>query len=53
MAGFDSLETQMSKLGKFKTGKCYLYIKKLEDVHMPTLKKLIERSVKQVAKLYG
>ena len=35
----------MAKLGKFKTAKYCLYIKKLSDVHLPTLKELIVRGV--------
>lgn len=38
----------MSKLGKYKTGKGCLYIRRLEDIHMPTLKKLLEHSLKRV-----
>jgi hypothetical protein len=39
----------MEQLGKHKTskGSC-LYIKRLDDVHLPTLKKLIKESVKQL-----
>lgn len=36
----------LKKLGKHKTGKGCLYIKSLDDVDMPTLKKLVQRSVK-------
>lgn len=36
----------LRKLGKHKTGKVCLYINRLEDVHLPTLKKLIQLSVK-------
>ena len=35
----------LEKLGKHKIGKSCLYIKKLEDVHIPTLKKLIKRAI--------
>lgn len=38
----------LDKLGKYTTGGACLYIKKLSDVDMPTLKKLIAESVKQV-----
>jgi len=37
----------LNRLGKFKTGKSCLYIKKLADIDLPTLKKLVERSVPQ------
>ena len=45
MLGFDEFPALMDKLGKYKTGKCCLYLKSLDDIHRPTLKKLIERSV--------
>ncbi len=48
MAGFDGYVELMEKLGKYKTGKSCLYVKKLEDIHMPTLKKLIKQSYKYV-----
>ena len=35
----------LKKLGKHKTGKGCLYIKKLADVDLPTLKKLIKQSL--------
>jgi hypothetical protein len=37
----------LSKLGKHSTGKGCLYIKRLADVDLPTLKKLINASVKR------
>ena len=40
----------LEKLGKHKTGKGCLYIKKLEDVHLPTLKKIIAAGVKAAKK---
>jgi hypothetical protein len=46
-AGSDEQQALWANLGKFKTGKGCLYIKKLEDVHLPTLKKIIAQSVKQ------
>src|SRR5690606_18617562 len=50
--GFNKYEDLMSKLGKYKTSVSCLYIKKLEDVDEKILKKLIERSVKDVKKKY-
>jgi len=46
MGGFDRYKDLLARLGKFKTGEGCLYIKRLEDVHQPTLKKLIRESVK-------
>ena len=34
----------LEKLGKHKIGKSCLYLKKLEDAHLPTLKKLIKKA---------
>ena len=43
-AGNDEL---LQKLGKHSTGKSCLYIKWLDDVDLPTLKKLIKQSYKE------
>jgi uncharacterized short protein YbdD (DUF466 family) len=48
MAGFDDYDALLEKLGKHSTGKSCLYIKRLSDVHQPTLKKLIQQSVKHM-----
>ena len=45
MSEFSRYEEILNKLGKYKTGKCCLYIKKLEDVEIPALKELISESV--------
>ena len=39
----------LDKLGKHKFGKSCLYLKKLEDAHLPTLKKLIMKAYKSPA----
>lgn len=46
MPGFDGYSDLMAKLGKYRTGKSCLYIKRLDDVHLPTLKALIRESMK-------
>ena len=53
MAGFNGHDELLAKLGKFKTGKSCLYINKIEDVHLPTLKKLVRASVKYMKKKYA
>lgn len=50
MAGFSQYDDLLQKLGKHKTGKSCLYIKRLDDIHLPTLKKLIQQSVKHLSK---
>jgi len=52
MPGFKDFGALMKNLGKYKTGKSCLYIKKLEDVDEGTLEKLIDRSVKVMRKRY-
>ena len=39
----------LGKLGKHKIGKSCLYLNKLDDVHIPTLKKLIKKACKYPA----
>jgi hypothetical protein len=38
----------MDKLGKYSNAKSCLYIKRLSDIHLPTLKKLIKTSIKEL-----
>jgi len=45
MAGFDNYENLLSRLGKYKTGKACLYIKRLSDVDVDTLRELVRQSV--------
>jgi hypothetical protein len=40
----------MARLGKYKTGKTCLYIKKLADVDLKALRTLVEKSVERMAK---
>ena len=50
--GYDEWGAELvEKLGKHRRGKSCLYIKRLSDVHEPTLKKLIRESVKKMRKL--
>ena len=52
MAGFEDYPALMAKLGKYKTGKSCLYIKKLPDVDAAVLEKLIAASVKYMKEHY-
>ena len=45
MPGFSGFGKLMSKLGKYKTGKSCLYIKRLDDVDETVLEQLIRESV--------
>jgi hypothetical protein len=44
MQGFKQYGDLLAKLGKFKTSKGCLYIRKLSDVDLPTLEALIQKS---------
>jgi hypothetical protein len=52
ISGFKHFESLMSKLGKYKTGKSCLYIKRLSDVDEKVLERLIVRSVKYMRTNY-
>lgn len=52
MPGFKRYKNLMSKLGKYKTGKSCLYIKRLSDVDENVLRKLIAESVEAHKKMY-
>lgn len=52
MSGFDGQDELMDKLGNFTCGKSCLYIKRLSDLHIPTLKKLMKASIKHTLKTY-
>jgi hypothetical protein len=47
---FEKYTDLMKKLGKCKTAKSCLYIKRLDDIHMPTLKQLIKASLVELKK---
>ena len=42
----------MEKLGKYKTGKSCLYVKKLDDVDREALAQLVKESVAYIRKKY-
>ena len=50
MVGFEKHADLMEKLGKHSTSKSCLYIKRLSDVHIPTLKKLMKIGLKDLKK---
>ena len=53
MDGFGKYDELMSKLGKHKTGKSCLYIKRLSDIDLEVLEKLVSSSVRHFDKKYG
>jgi len=48
MMGYEKYKDLLEKLGKHSGGKSCLYINRLSDVHVPTLKKVIKVSVKDL-----
>ena len=50
MSGFEAYDDLMSKLGKYKTGKSCLYIKKIEDIDMQVLSELVRQSAEHIAR---
>ena len=53
MSGFDRFDELMNKLGKYKTGKSCLYVKKLDDVDESVLRELIRASCDYIERKYG
>lgn len=52
MPGFSDYSKLLDKLGKFKTGKSCLYIKKLDDIDRSLLRELIEKGVEYMRQNY-
>ena len=50
--GFESREKLLQQLGKHRTGKVCLYIKRLSDIDVAVLEKLIKASVVEMRKRY-
>ena len=48
MSGFDEYDQPLSRLGKYKTGKACLYIKKIYDVDQDVLEELVKKSVEHM-----
>jgi hypothetical protein len=48
MSGFSRYDELLAKLGKHKTGKSCLHIKKLQDINLDVLREMIESSVAAV-----
>lgn len=52
MPGFKTRDSLLKKLGKHTSGKGCVYIRKLEDVDMKTLKQLVADSYQHMKKTY-
>lgn len=53
MAGFSRYETLLARLGRHKTGKSCLYVKRLADVDLSVLDELVTTSVAHVTARAG
>lgn len=53
MAGFKKFDALMKKLGRYKTGKSCLYVKRLDDVDEGVLQQLIDESVQHMRNIYS
>jgi hypothetical protein len=51
MPGFQEYGELLEKLGKHKKGASCLYIKSLDDIHVPTLKTLVRQSVQRMKRI--
>lgn len=52
MPGYQNYGKLLERLGKHKTGKSCLYIKKLSDIDMKILKELIRQGLSDLEKIY-
>lgn len=52
MSGFAKFGAQMKKLGRYKTGKSCLYIRRLSDVDENVLQDLISASIRHLRNSY-
>jgi len=50
---FDNMQELLWKLGKYKTGKSCLYIKRLSDVDINVLEEIITLGLKEMKEKYG
>jgi hypothetical protein len=53
MPGFKEYQAELKKIGKYKHSSSCLYFKKLEDIDIKILKKMIKDSVKVMKKRYS
>ena len=52
-SSFEKRAELLEQFGKHKTSKACIYVKKLEDIKIPVLKKMIQLSVKHMKKKYS
>jgi hypothetical protein len=52
MSGFDRYKALLARLGKHKTGKACLFVRRLADIDLAVLEELVSASVKHLKQLY-
>lgn len=52
VSGFDGQEALLARLGKHKTSKACLYVKRLADIDLKVLEQLVSRSVAAMKQRY-
>ena len=52
MSGFEQYDELLKSPGKFKTGRACRYVNRLDDIHLPTLRKLIKQSVQHMIMIH-
>lgn len=52
MSGFERYDDLMGQLGKYKTGKSCLYVRRLADIDLDILQELISQSVQYLKEKY-
>lgn len=50
LPGIQTYAAQLKKLGKHTTGRSCLYVKSLDQVHVPTLKSIVRQAFKDIKK---
>jgi len=52
LSGFEPLAPWMDGLGRYKTSKSCLYLRRLEDIHLPTLTEMVRQAVAYLRRTY-
>lgn len=52
MGDYENRDALVKKLGKCKAGKGCIYVKSMDDIHVPTLRLMIKASVRYLKTLY-
>ena len=53
LPGLDRFRKELEGLGKYRAGKSCLYVKKLDDINLDILRKIMNKSTKLLDEMYG